>query len=613
MNYGMFRVAAASLKLKVANPSCNREEIKNAIDKALEENVRLLVTPELSLTGATCGDLFLTRALQKETEKALDDIVEYTKGKNICVTVGAPYAVKGVLFDCVFVIYDGTVLAIVPKFSENRAFCSEFADSYSEKYDCIIQSDVQIDLGTDAVIQVEVSQSAPPFPKPPFVSKANVIISPSASPELVSSDEYRNTKIISRSADDICAYVYAGASVYESTTDAVYSGATVIAENGEILAKGERFSKENVITVADIDIEKLNSLRQKEGVGGTEDNSFSVPVDNDENDLKHRKVDAFPFIPDDENKRRKRCQEIFSIQANGLARRLEHVNSKGCVIGISGGLDSTLALLVSVEALKILGKPASDIIGVTMPGFGTTGRTYNNAIELMKALGVSINEISIKDACIQHFKDIGHNSEITDVTYENAQARERTQILFDMANKYGSLVVGTGDLSELAMGWCTFNGDHMCMYGVNASIPKTLVRYLVEYVAGISDMETKAILLDILETPVSPELLPPDENGNIAQKTEDKIGPYELLDFFIYNFVRFGYDKEKLTALAVKAFDGKYDRETVEKWVVPFFRRFFVSQFKRSCSPDGPKVGSVSLSPRGDWSMPSDAIFNDFI
>ncbi|MDE6412471.1 MAG: NAD(+) synthase, partial [Eubacterium sp.] len=323
--------------------------------------------------------------------------------------------------------------------------------------------------------------------------------------------------------------------------------------------------------------------------------------------------DPHPFVPADNEKRKERCREIFSIQAAGLAKRIEHVGSSGAVIGISGGLDSTLALLVAVEAMRILGKDNSDILGITMPGFGTTDRTYNNAIDLMKCLGVTIKEISIKDACIQHMKDIEHDAEIKDITYENTQARERTQILFDMANKHGKLLVGTGDLSELAMGWCTYNGDHMSMYGVNASVPKTLVRYLVEYVAGISEKKTAEILYDVLDTPVSPELLPPDENGKIAQKTEENIGPYELHDFFLYHFVRFGFTKEKLQILAEKAFNGKYESNEISKWLNVFLKRFFISQFKRSCIPDSPKVGSVSLSPRGDWRMPSDASFADYL
>lgn len=329
--------------------------------------------------------------------------------------------------------------------------------------------------------------------------------------------------------------------------------------------------------------------------------------------MNYRFVDPHPFVPADDEKRRERCREIFAIQASGLAKRVEHVGSSGVVVGISGGLDSTLALLVAVEAVKMLGRPNSDILGITMPGFGTTDRTYQNAVDLMKALGVTIKEISIKDACVQHMKDIEHDEAVKDITYENTQARERTQILFDMANKHAKLLVGTGDLSELAMGWCTYNGDHMSMYGVNASVPKTLVRYLVEYVANVSESKTADILFDVLDTPVSPELLPPDENGRIAQKTEDNIGPYELHDFFLYNFVRFGFTKEKIKALAVKAFDGVYDSETISKWLTVFFKRFFISQFKRSCIPDSPKVGSVSLSPRGDWRMPSDASFSAFI
>ena len=336
-------------------------------------------------------------------------------------------------------------------------------------------------------------------------------------------------------------------------------------------------------------------------------------TDNKNNDLKYRYVDPYPFVPSMEEDRKQRCEEIFNIQAAGLAKRIEHVGSKGAVVGISGGLDSTLALLVCAQAMKLLGRDNSEIMGITMPGFGTTDRTYNNAVELMKSLGVTVKEISIKDACIQHLKDIEHNENLRDITYENTQARERTQILFDMANKHGKLLVGTGDLSELAMGWCTYNGDHMSMYGVNASVPKTLVRYLVEYVANISEKKTADILFDILDTPVSPELLPPDENGEIAQKTEDNIGPYELHDFFLYNFIRFGFSKEKLLILAIKAFDGKYDRKTVEKWLDLFVKRFFISQFKRSCVPDSPKVGSVSLSPRGDWRMPSDASYNAFV
>ena len=623
----MLRAAAASLKLKVANPSYNKEEIKKAIDRALAEEVRILVTPELSVTGYTCADLFFTKALQTAANKALCDIVNYTKDKNIVVIVGAPIAAQGKLYNCAVVIHNGEIYKMVPKqhianyneFYEKRWFDSAEGTTEADDFDCTLSTECVMDLGGGAVLGVEICEDLwvanPPSAKL-AAEGANIIVNLSASDEYVSKAQYRRDLIANQSARCICAYIYAGASVYESTTDLVFSGATLIAENGGILAEGKRFSRENVLTISDIDVEKLNILRQKNMSFETEcdyDVVCDFRLKNENNDLKYRFVDPHPFVPADDEKRKERCQEIFAIQASGLAKRLEHVGSKGCVIGISGGLDSTLALLVAAEAMKLLGRPNSDILGITMPGFGTTDRTYHNAIELMKSLGVQIKEISIRDACVQHFKDIEHDPDVKDITYENTQARERTQILFDMANKHGSLLVGTGDLSELAMGWCTYNGDHMSMYGVNASVPKTLVRYLVEYVADISDENTKAILLDVLDTPVSPELLPPDKDGKIAQKTEDNIGPYELHDFFLYHFVRFGFNKEKLAFLAEKAFDGKYDRETIDRWLKVFIRRFFISQFKRSCIPDSPKVGSVSLSPRGDWRMPSDASFDDFI
>ncbi|MDE6471167.1 MAG: NAD(+) synthase [Eubacterium sp.] len=631
MNYGFFRAAAASLKLRVADPEYNKEEIKKAIDAAVAEEARLLVTPELSITGYTCADLFFTKALQSSSERAIDDIVKYTSGKNIVVVVGMPIPFYNSLYNCAVVIQNGAVCGIVPKkhianyneFYEKRWFASgsQFRSCQPINvcgYDTLIGPQI-FDLGEGAVLGVELCEDLW-VPNPPSSSLVchgvNIIANLSASDEYVSKAEYRRDLISNQSARCICGYVYAGASVYESTTDLVFSGATLVAENGAILAEGERFSRENVITYADIDIEKLTAQRHNnmsfENL--SEEIVFSkISIKNESNDLKYRFVDSHPFVPADDEKRRERCKEIFAIQASGLAKRIEHVGSKGVVVGISGGLDSTLALLVCVEAMKMLGRDNSDILGITMPGFGTTDRTHDNAVELMKALGVTVKEISIRDACIQHMQDIEHDESIKDITYENTQARERTQILFDMANKHGKLLVGTGDLSELAMGWCTYNGDHMSMYGVNASVPKTLVRYLVEYVANVSDEKTASILLDVLDTPVSPELLPPDENGEIAQKTEDNIGPYELHDFFLYHFVRFGFEKEKLAALALKAFDGKYNRDTVNRWLEVFLKRFFISQFKRSCIPDSPKVGSVSLSPRGDWRMPSDASFNAFI
>ena len=631
MNYGFFRAASASLNLKVADPQYNKNSIINAIEAAEKEGARLLVTPELSVTGYTCADLFFTFALQNAANDALAQITATTKGKNIAVLLGMPVPFFGSLYNCAVLVRGGKIIGAVPKkhianyneFYEKRWFASGF-DFETVQDISICGFDVKIgdqifDLGGGAMLGVELCEDlwVPAPPSSQLVqSGANIIANLSASDEYVSKAQYRKSLVENQSARCVCGYVYAGAGPCESTTDLVFSGATLIAENGSVAAEGNRFDFENQIVYADLDIEKLSALRRNNmsfsnKIGTVQ--IVSAPVQNNENDLKHRFVDPHPFVPADDEMRRERCREIFAIQSCGLAKRISHVGSAGAIVGISGGLDSTLALLVAAEAMKRLGKSAADIIGITMPGFGTTGRTYNNALELMRRLGVQIKEIDIKAACEQHMRDIEHNSEIHDITYENTQARERTQILFDMANKHNMLLVGTGDLSELAMGWCTYNGDHMSMYGVNASVPKTLVRYLVEYVASVSDKETAAVLYDILDTPVSPELLPPDENGNIAQKTEENIGPYELHDFFLYTFVRFGFSKEKLIMLAQKAFEDKYSPVVIEKWASVFMRRFFISQFKRSCIPDSPKVGSVSLSPRGDWRMPSDASFNAFV
>ena len=631
MNYGFFRAASASLNLKVADPQYNKNSIISAIEAAEKEGARLLVTPELSVTGYTCADLFFTFALQNAANDALAQITAATKSKNIAVLLGMPVPFLGSLYNCAVLVRGGKIIGAVPKkhianyneFYEKRWFASGF-DFDSPQDINICGFDVKIgdqifDLGGGAMLGVELCEDlwVPAPPSSQLVqSGANIIANLSASDEYVSKAQYRKSLVENQSARCVCGYVYAGAGPCESTTDLVFSGATLIAENGSVAAEGNRFDFENQIVYADLDIEKLSALRRNNmsfsnKIGTVQ--IVSAPVQNNENDLKHRFVDPHPFVPADDEMRRERCREIFAIQSCGLAKRISHVGSAGAIVGISGGLDSTLALLVAAEAMKRLGKSAADIIGITMPGFGTTGRTYNNALELMRRLGVQIKEIDIKAACEQHMRDIEHNSEIHDITYENTQARERTQILFDMANKHNMLLVGTGDLSELAMGWCTYNGDHMSMYGVNASVPKTLVRYLVEYVASVSDKETAAVLYDILDTPVSPELLPPDENGNIAQKTEENIGPYELHDFFLYNFVRFGFSKEKLIMLAQKAFEDKYSPTVIEKWASVFMRRFFISQFKRSCIPDSPKVGSVSLSPRGDWRMPSDASFNAFV
>lgn len=634
MKNSFIRTAAASLKLKVADVEYNSKQIISVIRDSQKIGVKLLVTPELSISSYTCADLFFNSALIDGCEKALADIAAATVGIDMTVIVGCPIVNGASVYNCAVVLNNGKFIGAVPKcyianyheFYEKRWFAPAYKakdkDSVYLLGENVPFGNLLFDLGSGAVLGIEICEDlwAPISPSSKMaISGANIICNPSASDEYVSKAQYREDLVSQQSARCICAYAYAGSSVFESTTDLVFSGATIISENGVILNKGERFSRENVLTVADVDIEKLNNLRrsnitfsdnQTESGGYTVINCFTK---NEENDLSYRYVDPHPFVPSDESKVKERCKEIFSIQACGLAKRLEHVGSNGCVIGISGGLDSTLALLVAAEAMRILGKKNSNIIGVTMPGFGTTDRTYTNAIKLMQELGVTIKEINIKEACLLHMKDIGHDESIKDITYENTQARERTQILFDLANKEGCLLVGTGDLSELAMGWCTYNGDHMSMYGVNAGVPKTLVKYLVGYVSTISNKETRDTLLDILDTPVSPELLPPDENGKIAQKTEDNIGPYELHDFFLYHFVRFGCSKEKLKFLACKAFEGMYDSDTIEKWLNVFLKRFFISQFKRSCIPDSPKVGSVSLSPRGDWRMPSDADFSIFL
>lgn len=634
MNNPFFRIAAASLKLKVADSEYNSDEIIEVVKEAQAEGVKLLLTPELSVTSYTCADLFFNNALLDSSLNALEKILKATENIDMTIILGLPVSSGACLFNCAAVINKGKIIGIVPKtyianyheFYEKRWF-APMSKGASIQTINILGQDVPFgkclfDLGSGAVLGIEICEDLwAPIPPSSEMSLAgaNIICNLSASDEYVSKAQYREDLISNQSARCICAYAYSGASVFESTTDLVFSGATVIAENGGICAKGERFSRENVLTISDIDIEKLNSLR-RENITFSENTAYnnsyrmiSCMVSNESNDLSYRFIDPHPFVPGDTKRITERCKEIFAIQSSGLAKRIEHVGSKGCVIGISGGLDSTLALLVAVESMKLLGKDNSNIIGVTMPGFGTTDRTYTNAMKLMQELGVTIREINIREACLLHMRDIGHDESIKDITYENTQARERTQILFDLANKEGCLLVGTGDLSELAMGWCTYNGDHMSMYGVNASVPKTLVKYLVNYVASVSEEQARETLLDILDTPVSPELLPPDENGKIAQKTEDNIGPYELHDFFLYHFIRFGSSKEKLLTIAVKAFEGVYEREFIEKWLNVFLRRFFISQFKRSCIPDSPKVGSVSLSPRGDWRMPSDASFNVFL
>ncbi|WP_329383900.1 NAD(+) synthase [Anaerofustis butyriciformans] len=632
-NYGFIKVATGVPKVKVANPDYNKEQIIKLIDKANEQNVKILITPELSISAYTCADLFFQDTLLDQCEKALYEITEYTKEIDIALVVGMPVRYKNALYNCAVIMLRGEILGIIPKqyipthneFYEKRWFASgrDVYDEIKIANQTVPFGQMLFKLREDLTVGIEVCEDLW-VPIPPSsnlaLSGANLILNISASNEVVSKDEYRTNLIVSQSAKCLCGYMYVSAGVHESTTDLLFGGSSVIAENGILLNKGKRFERENELTCAYVDMGKLNFQRRQNMSFNDNKREYDMEydviektfIDNDISDFD-RYVDAHPFIPSDENLRIERCNEIFSIQSSALAKRLEHTGLKKLVVGISGGLDSTLALLVASETMKLLKLPSENIIGITMPGFGTTDRTYTNALDLMKSLNVTIKEISIKEAATLHMKDIEHDINIHDITYENTQARERTQILMDMANKNGAILVGTGDLSEMALGWCTYNGDHMSMYGVNASVPKTLVSHLVRTVAMISDEKTKEILLDILDTPISPELLPPTKDGKIEQKTEDNIGPYELHDFFLYNFIRCGAKKNKLHFLAKQAFKEKYSDEVIEKWLNNFMRRFFISQFKRSCTPDAPKVGSVSLSPRGDFRMPSDADFSSWL
>lgn len=634
LNYGFFKTACATLKLKVANPFYNKEEIKKAIIVAEKRGARLLVTPELSVTSYTCADLFLNSALLDASQKALEDLVLFTEGKSIVVAVGLPVRFENALYNCAVVLQNGKVLCAVPKnFTVNYGEFSEkrwFSNGVNKKGTVLLAGQkvpfgsCVLNIGNSVKIGFEIGEDLWSAVSPSSklcLYGANIICNLSASNESIGKTEFWHKAVGVQSSKCLCAYAFASAGTGESTTDLYFGGNSFVYECGTLLCEGERYKDDTSVIFADADIEKINNERIKNTnfadfsncVDLTDVEEIYLPEQNVSQKYFDREVSSHPFILSDEEEMDKRCREIFEIQSGSLAKRLSHIGSKGCVVGISGGLDSTLALLVCVRAMQKIGKSAKDVLGITMPGFGTTDRTHDNAVELMKALGVSTREISIKDACIQHFKDIGHDKDVKDVTYENAQARERTQILFNVANKEGKIVVGTGDMSELAMGWCTYNGDHMNMYGVNASVTKTLVRRIVKYISKTADEKCRLILEDVLDTPVSPELLPPDENGKILQKTEDKIGPYELHDFFLFYLLRYGFSAEKILFLAEKAFDGVYDKSVIEKWLRVFLRRFFVSQFKRSCSPDGAKIGTVGLSPRGDLKMASDVSFDDFL
>lgn len=622
MKDGFIKVACATPDVRVADVEYNTRKIIEILQTAQQNGTKIIVFPELCITAYTCSDLFMQKEIIEEAKNALLKIAEETE-KCIAV-VGLPAVYNNCIYNCAAVLNGGRIIAVIPK--ENIPNYNEFYEARHFAEGVFENTEIElggykVPFGTDILIQTE---NMPELciaaeicedlwtPLPPSVSHAmagaNVIVNLSCSNELIAKAEYREMLVKSQSAKLYCAYLYADAGYGESTTDLVFSGDNIIAENGTVLARSERFT--NSVVYSEIDLERIMGERIKTTTypNTGRENYTVVYADIDTCDTEiTRRVERLPFVPSEESKRRERCEEILTMQSIGLKKRLEHTNAKTAVIGVSGGLDSTLALLAAVRAFDSLKRNREDIIAITMPCFGTTDRTYNNAVNFAKSLGVSFREINIKTAVNRHFCDIGHDPEQLDVTYENAQARERTQILMDIANKTGGMVIGTGDLSELALGWATYNGDHMSMYAVNAGIPKTLIRYLVDYEAARTENEAlRKTLEDILNTPVSPELLPP-KNGEISQKTEHIVGPYELHDFFLYYLVRFGFRPRKILRLAEFAFDGEYTREFILEWLKVFYRRFFSQQFKRSCLPDGPKIGSVALSPRGDWRMPSDA------
>lgn len=634
MQNGFVKVASAIPSVKVANCQYNLQQIENIIADAECKGVEIIVFPELSVTGYTCQDLFRQRMLLDEAERSVAELLEFSRELDIICIVGTPVVAGDLLLNCAVVLQHGNILGIIPKtflpnyneFYEKRWFASSRDLKPTEVIfagqKLNVDSRPKVFRTVDGVcFGVEICEDVW-APVPPSnnlaMAGAELVFNLSASDELIGKHSYLETLVKQQSARTIAGYIYSSCGFGESTQDVVYGGNAIICENGNIIACGERFSLNPQTVVSQIDIEKLRSERRANSTYANAQHDYeadfvnALPVKKRDFELV-RDINPLPFIPQSKDMNSS-CSEIFSIQVMGLAKRLVHTHCRTVVVGISGGLDSTLALLVCVKTFDKLGLSRKGIVGVTMPGFGTTDRTHDNAVALMESLGISQKEINISAAVIQHFKDINHDINVHDVTYENSQARERTQILMDLSNKLGGLVIGTGDLSELALGWATYNGDHMSMYGVNCSIPKTLIKYMVSHVA-MNEVEGKAreTLLDIIDTPISPELIPADENGNITQKTENLVGPYELHDFFLYNFLRFGFRPAKLFMLAKKAFDGtnknveKYDGETIKHWLREFTRRFFNQQFKRSCLPDGPKVGSVSLSPRGDWRMPTDA------
>ena len=631
MNYGFVKVAAAVPPVRVADCEYNTQQITELISRAEADGVEVVCFPELCITSYTCQDLFGSQLLLDKAEIALMQLADFTRSLNVVTIVGMPVSFRGVLLNCAVVLHQGKILGVVPK---------TYLPNYNEFYEMrwfasgkdittgtVHLSGQNVAIGTNLIFEtmsckfgIEICEDVW-APVPPSsnlaLAGADIIFNLSASNECVGKHDYLKNLLAQQSARCLCGYVYAGCGFGESTQDVVFSGNGMLYENGTLLAEGKRFDLEPRLVSSEIDVERLRSERRKNTTFTTSvahlpaqgyiDINVPQQLRTDFDAVLTRKVDAHPFVPQGQELDN-RCEEIFNIQVEGLAKRIRHINCDTLVVGISGGLDSTLALLVCVRAFDKLGRSRKGIVGITMPGFGTTNRTYTNATNLMKMLDITIREISIADACKQHFLDLGHDPDSHDVTYENSQARERTQILMDAANQMNGIVVGTGDLSELALGWATYNGDHMSMYGVNVSVPKTLVRHLVLWTAhNVAEPACATILEDIADTPISPELLPADDNDNITQKTEDLVGPYELHDFFLYYFLRHGFSPKKILLLAKTAFGEEYDEATIQNWLRVFVRRFFSQQFKRSCLPDGPKVGSCSLSPRGDWRMPSDA------
>ena len=625
MKYGFVKVASAVPKIEVANCRRNGNQILDLIDQADKKGVQVLVFPELSITGSTCGDLFFQDLLLDKGQEELIRIKNHTIGMEILVTVGLPFKKDGKLFNVAATIQNGKILGLTPKKhipNHRESYESRYFNSANSKAQLVKIQGEEVPFGTNIlfscksfdklVISVEIGEDlwvANPPSSNHCIAGASLVLNPSAFSRTIEKDNYQRDLVRIQSAKLLTGYINTNAGEGESTTDLVFSGHSIIAENGTILEEAE--FKYNNLLISDIDIEKLNNERNRNSIFDRINNKDYSIVEftfdtSKVNDLT-RKINPSPFIPYSRDEREKRCKEIINIQAHGLKKRLEHTGIKNAVIGLSGGLDSTLALLVTKRAYDLMDMDPKGIICVTMPCFGTTDRTYQNALDLAKYIGASLRQIPIEAALIQHFKDIGHDINVHDITYENSQARKRTQILMDISNQCNGLVIGTGDMSELVLGWATYNGDHMSMYGLNASIPKTMVKYLVGFYAGQEkDDKLKKVLYDILDTPVSPELLPP-KDGVIAQKTEDIVGPYELHDFFLYYILRHGFSPSKVYYLATLAFDDKYDKQTIYKWLNNFYRRFFSQQFKRSCLPDSPKVGTISVSPRGDLRMPSDA------